>query len=143
SFSRDWSSDVCSSDLRWNFAAPGAVKFHEAGLCGDALEARRAQGGQLPRRRVVPRRVWDFAATLDRRARCAARPHRRLPLAPPGRSRGCCPPRGLGPPRCLPAPLALAPALALPPGARADAVVTAYIPCHARPHSRPPVRRRL
>src|SRR5690606_2220607 len=111
--------------MHWEFAAPTAANFHGAASC-------RGEYGTSPR-------PWTGGRDAP------GGPHRRLPLAPPGRSRGCCPPRGFGPPRCLPAPLALtpAPALALPPGARADAAVTAYIPCHARPHSRPPVRRRL
>ena len=48
--------------LRWDFAAPGAANFHEAGLCGAGLGLCRARRGELPWRRAVLRCVWNFAA---------------------------------------------------------------------------------
>src|SRR5690606_40717950 len=49
--------------VRWTFAASSAANLQNARLCGVALGLCRARRGQLPRRRAVRRRMWDFVST--------------------------------------------------------------------------------
>src|SRR5690625_7943292 len=72
---RDWSSDVCSSDLVTVFAGPGRSLFGRAGLLPFSssqhvdLQRRRADGRSEERRVGKECRAWGSECKLSKRER--------------------------------------------------------------------------
>src|SRR3546814_18012287 len=62
----DWSSDVCSSDLRPDFSAPSAARY------SSAIKAAKRSDAASTMRKFSPRLAEHFEAAPDRKTRHAA-----------------------------------------------------------------------
>src|SRR3546814_15159917 len=59
----DWSSDVCSSDLRPDFSAPSAARY------SSAIKAAKRSDAASTMRKFSPRLAEHFEAAPDRKTR--------------------------------------------------------------------------